>query len=1501
MKKKKTEIKKRSLYQKIVNVFISIFIVILFLIFLFFGISQTSSFREYLRQTVVNKVNNSINGYLSISKIEGTLLTSLYLRNAVITSEKDTLLNAETIELKTSPLQLLFKNILIRKLELRNADFKLITYKKGKTNLDDLFKSTEKQNKTKTIPFSFNISAPNVLLNNVRFYHFDNIYANSETVYDSLNTKNLIIKNINASLAAMINLKNNYYELQINSLSCSPNINLVNIKNIKTHIILSNNKLFVDNLQVKTSNSNFVLKGTINKNNLLKAFKNNTYSNASVNLNLKSERLDLGEIGKFIPSILPVDGIVKIDLNSKGSLNNFKFNLLDIGVGKSHLHINGEIANLDNSDSLNIKAKIIKSVLYADEISKELKFLKLPELKGLNKIIIDTISYVGKEFSFNSNFKIAVAEGNISGNVQMNFLNEETNYYGEINTKNVSLSPVLNLPVILNSKIKVFGTSTDILLMNSSVKINANNSLFKNKKLDVLNLSSTIKNGKIIYKIDTVLDSSNVSSNGMITFDKDDKLILDLKTKLTNFNLSNYIEDTSVVTNINLKLNGKGIKDKNGNYSISSNLELNDSYINKTPIKSNSFKINFVGDKDYISNLKINSKQVDADLSGKFNIESTTNIIVDEINSLTNVIDSEINKFNFIEDTTLTLSKRKRIINKNKIISLNNDSLKFFIRFKQFNLQSPFIGSDNVNISGLLKGRITNKKDKIKLSFVNTLDYVKIWGDAGVYFLSDLSLNVNLINNYRFINLSNLTADINLNTKRVFAGNDIKNIKFNYILKKGEGTLNFNSDIEDKFNIKFKGKTLFNDLTSSLKLDKLKIIFNNYLIQNEGLIDISYSNGGINFNKFFLAHGKSKLKISGALIKNENHKLEVSFKNISLNEITNNILTNKKFKNIKGLIELNAKISGSYLSPTIALDLKVKNVSVNNYKFGIVKSEVNYLNKNLIVKLSVIDTLNDFTKPMLSIDGKFPVDLGLDNIGNRVIDNTNATIKMTANNFNLLAVSNFIPDFTNLNGNLNADIIFNGELNDLLPTGKANIKNISFISDYNNIKYNAGLKFNASNGNIKLDSMYISNVDESIDGGVITGYGDTKLKNYKFISPRVYLNGQLKILNKSSRVVSPLVYGDLVVSTQGKAEFILEDNKEYLKAPLLVKKADLTFPQAKPSFKNTRSNFIYKYVADTSQADKDISSFNNLIKLSRQKDSSKTKKKKSSEYLVYDINIKVEDEASIKFVLDKEFNQILNANISGDFQYKTFDGIPRAFGTLTLREGSTLDFLTKTFEAGGSLRFENELTNPYLDVVGIYRDYYYEPTIDSTNTSSQEKEVAVKVKLIGPLQDLNKNFVKTKDNLAVYYGTDNIDKDVPDLTKDASDAIMFIVTGHFTTSEEGFTTQQSNALSGTASSIAGSLIGGLLNSYAGDYIRSVELKQVGAYTKFSLSGKVNKFKYTIGGTTEVFQDIGRTNIRIEYPFFQKFFIRVERKESLTESNLLREMINELGLKYKFEF
>jgi hypothetical protein len=87
----------------------------------------------------------------------------------------------------------------------------------------------------------------------------------------------------------------------------------------------------------------------------------------------------------------------------------------------------------------------------------------------------------------------------------------------------------------------------------------------------------------------------------------------------------------------------------------------------------------------------------------------------------------------------------------------------------------------------------------------------------------------------------------------------------------------------------------------------------------------------------------------------------------------------------------------------------------------------------------------------------------------------------------------------------------------------------------------------------------------------------------------------------------------------------------------------------------------------------------------------------------------------------------------------------------------------------------------------------------------------------------------------------------------------------------------------------------------GSYVQNVEARRVGTATKFNLSGSVNKFRYTIGGTTDIFQDLSQANIKVEYPILKSLIIRFERKQAIIETNSLNEMIDELGLKYRFEF
>jgi hypothetical protein len=114
--------------------------------------------------------------------------------------------------------------------------------------------------------------------------------------------------------------------------------------------------------------------------------------------------------------------------------------------------------------------------------------------------------------------------------------------------------------------------------------------------------------------------------------------------------------------------------------------------------------------------------------------------------------------------------------------------------------------------------------------------------------------------------------------------------------------------------------------------------------------------------------------------------------------------------------------------------------------------------------------------------------------------------------------------------------------------------------------------------------------------------------------------------------------------------------------------------------------------------------------------------------------------------------------------------------------------------------------------------------------------------------------------------------------------------------------QDQNQIASAAASLAGSVIGGFLNEQFGSAITSVQLRQVGTATVISLAGRAGDFRYEVGTSTDVYQDLSRANVKIQYPVTRRLFLRLERKESINrESTNINEMINEVGIKYIFEF
>ncbi|RKY90408.1 MAG: hypothetical protein DRQ13_12670, partial [Ignavibacteriae bacterium] len=250
---------KRSLFRKIVNGFIYFGVGIIAALLMLFAFSQTSTFRDWLREKVVSTVNSSINGELSIERIDGTVFTALILNNTALLQGRDTLLFAEKIELRTSPLKILFKTIHFRKIELTNAKIHFLKDEAGELNISKLTKPSEEVAEVEdsvSSDFTFKIQVADLSLNNVDFnlQSFENI--NSTEVYDTLYTDDLRLKNINLSLNAFADFSSKEIRLGINNFSVKPNLRGFKLENLTGDLLINNDEVIVSGLNIKTLRSN---------------------------------------------------------------------------------------------------------------------------------------------------------------------------------------------------------------------------------------------------------------------------------------------------------------------------------------------------------------------------------------------------------------------------------------------------------------------------------------------------------------------------------------------------------------------------------------------------------------------------------------------------------------------------------------------------------------------------------------------------------------------------------------------------------------------------------------------------------------------------------------------------------------------------------------------------------------------------------------------------------------------------------------------------------------------------------------------------------------------------------------------------------------------------------------------------------------------------------------------------------------------------------------------
>ncbi len=1498
-----TSVKKRTLLQKIVNVFLGIGIGILFLLLVFFAFSQTATFRNYLKNYIVNSINSSMeNSKFSIEELQGTLLTSIILRNVVLEKNNIQVLNFDKMEIKLDPLQIFSKHIYFSKFEIRYGEINLINHEDGRSNSA---KSTIPDSANQKSKYPFNFIFADLRLSNINLNIKNEHVIERKLFYDTLNVKDLRLSNLTLQSSANADLNKNEYNLNIEKLDFIPNIKKFGAALIRSSLFISPRELLISDFNLQTDSSNISVNLEQQGLNIL-SDPIASFESSIVHGSLKIERFNFSELSKLFPELKDYKGTAKAALYFEGEGNSLNFKHITIQYNKSEFQITGTVNNPLNDNLRNISAEFKTAKLFEPDLNSLMPLKNIPVYDSLGIVTFDTLTFKGNFKNFKSNLSLKSKYGKIKGKLTINSIGPRLVYSGNFTTKNLDLFPFIGMSSDISSEIKLQGVGTDPAGMNAQFSIASYNPTLNKVKIDSIKFVAEAINKNILYKFIATDKISSAELSGLIDFSKEHLPVYDVEAKVVNFNPQKYFRNIGYYGNVNFYLNASGESFELDNMDLYLKMMVANSELNGINIDSTKATIDIRKDKNGVRLITVNSNLADMKISSDLSLNDAFKLLSFERENVSSILRRNISqtapaflKINYSNDFNQNKISSSEISGLSSSLS---KSVHYNINFKDFTLLSIFLGN-NLELDGEVKGYINLLDDELKI-FVNTnLEYLKFWGKDGVFFLSKLLLNFNLENNLFAENLNEIASKVSIRTNRIFAGKDIHNFFFNLNLKNNNANIQTSVNFEDLSKIDLAGNINLNNSQLDVDLSKLIFTYNNFELVNKDNINFLLSKEDIKVNRFVFTRNNAELDISGSLSNNYSSQINFRFKNLDGKDISVNLLKLNPIDAIESKINLNGKLYGNVQSPNVDFTMNADNLTFHQRKLGSFHSVLNYNKSGLLINTRMVDTVINSNNTTLSIKGVIPKSIIWSDTSS-VYKNEQMNIDVKANKFSIETFGDVFSEVKKMSGFLNADLKISGRLNDISPEGFLSIEEGKFLFTENNLMYSTRLKLNVKNNYVSIDTWEINNLEKTEITTGLVGSGDLRINNFDITSANLMLNGNIKLLGIQSKSVSPYVYGDLFVKSRGNISLTNNGGYTFLDAPVDVQKADLTFPLSQVAFSNKSFNFIYKFKESKKKDEVKGIEFDSLIAISRNLELSSGLAAARRSSFDYRIDLNADKETKLVFILSKEINQNLTAFVKGNIHYEVKGQRTHISGKLDLLEGSNLAFI-KRFDATGTVEFDNSLTNPILNVLATYQDYYY-PLPDQNSAENtgniEEVPVAVKIKLKGPLRELGKNFVKDPKNISVYYGENNIQNDVPDYSYDVNDAVMFVLSGQFKSKQTGYNTAaESKFLASKSTALAGSILGGFLTSYTGDYIRSIDLRTVGSTTKFNLLGRINKFRYSIGGTTEIFQDLSQANVKIEYPFYQRLLLRLERKQSVSETTIQNDMINEVGLKYKFEF
>lgn len=1504
----KTPRKKR----KILSSLILIFSILLLFFTLLVSITQTSFFRNFVKDYLTGILNDNFTlkqSSINIGELEGNFFSEIIVKDVVLNVKNDEMLRADRVKLNFDIFALLNSTIEIKEAVLNNptVNFVRIQGDKGDSLFNFVYLFQSSDTTADSSEFDWKINVQRLRIENLNFTMLDSKPQDMPVkellipTSQHFNTGNLKISNLVLETKAQYD--KNAVQLWINHLGFNSNFGF-DLKGLSGDFYISKSRAEINSLNIETSKSwlqmDYVF---IDKLDLMKVEGLPSFKGKDMRLSLVGKNFNFDDLKAFLPAVDFLDGDLFFELKCKGKFDDIDVEICRLKTPNTDMGFSGKLVNLIDPEHLWLNVRTTEFRIDPEDTKRYTPGLPIPDYTHLG-VVTGNVSYKGEPLDFESTFDVRSSAGNAKGFFNMNLKTPNINYSTSVDVTEGNIGKVIRDPKLessINGHIEAIGSGFELGVINTTVKYELRDTKLLEQKIDrsqgILNLRGYNIEADVQYasgKFETMV-------KGNINVRNFNDPVYNLKGNVRNLDISQFTKNTADKSSLTFAfdINGHGISPEGleGTYDIN----LANSYYGNydflaTPIN---LKISTSGTSDYVV---LSSNLVDLNVKGSFKIAEIGNVIAGNVVMIQNEITK---KFNL--DTLLPVQP----VN---IVS-SDMNFTYDLKTKDPEAVSKMFFLSDMYLDGELSGTIKNSATgfegytKVQIDNFSYKDTVFVIKNSVSEFR-----HFNSYPNYKFEpkgDFGSFTSSINFYTDTLRLGTRIyDSVRTSLVLNNSNQLFSLSAEQDSLIKIAMNGKIDLSRDSVSLLIDTLYAAYSKINLFNTEHISLSYhpysGSQHININRFELDGDYANLSLGGTYSFTDSSDVYAEATNINipaLIELINNPDGTKKrprrddFESLfKGNIRrLLLTFKGSLSDPKLGVEMNTSLLRYDNNRVGRVDAFIDYYNNNLSTDILMTNAQG---QGKLRLTGNVPFNNPFKTPDSATYVNVLTSpldLNLKASNFQINFFSKAIPNFTDLRGFLDGEISAKGTVADPVLSGNANITKGRLFFTWNGLYYRFETSLKTDKSDLVVERFRIYNDRDNTRH--IDVFGKINFAGLSVNDIDLTTSGDMYFLDGSSIQNRFGFYGEMLGGI-GDPPIRIKGNLRNLlvSGQLRIKSAKLFFPAISSlAYDIYSDDFTYRILTDSAGyrfLDTSITisedDIGNLDPFLRYNYILEKREPTVADYITYDLDIVMERNINVNVNMNSLTREELNGEFMGNLKLdnRTPDRRFQLFGRLYIVGDSYYRFYKNFSIRDSYLDFNGDYNNPALTIKAEYKNIR---TVDD------------KQEIMYVVLDITGTRYQPKLTLSLKDDNDNIQTG-PDIETKAISYLLF--GGPIPVGTTALGSLGNNVTSGFASSLLYEALRNIapfiVNTeviYTGGNISNTDIKITSAF-----GDAVVKF----GG--KILSNINNLEVSLEYPLNKMLNMDVSNnlmiQISRTYENLFIEdqgFDTRAGLTYKIKY